>query len=98
MEKLGNIPALSRKQFRETMLVLISAELADAVCGVIDGIVVGRFLGVDAMAAHGIAVPIFVLLTIFSYMITVGFQQPCTCISAGEKKHMPMAFFPQPCS
>lgn len=70
------------------MLVLISAELADAVCGVIDGIVVGRFLGVDAMAAHGIAVPIFVLLTIFSYMITVGFQQPCTLyICRGEKTH-----------
>lgn len=68
------------------MLVLVSAELADAVCGVIDGMVVGRFLGEDAMAAHGIAVPIFVLLTIFSYMITVGFQQPCTVyIGRGEK-------------
>ena len=87
MEKFGNIPALSRKQFRETMLVLINAELADALCGVIDGIVVGRFLGEEAMAAHGIATPIFVLLTIFSYMITVGFQQPCTVyIGRGEKR------------
>ena len=88
MEKLGNIPALSRKQFRETMLVLINAELADALCGVIDGVVVGRFLGAEAMAAHGITTPIFVLLTIFSYMITVGFQQPCTLyIGRGEKQH-----------
>lgn len=85
MEKLSNIPALSRKQFMETMLVLINAELADAVCGVIDGIVVGHYLGEDAMAAHGIATPIFVLLSIFSYMITVGFQQPCTVyIGRGE--------------
>jgi putative MATE family efflux protein len=85
MEKLSNIPALSRKQFGETMLVLIIAELADAICGVIDGIVVGHYLGEDAMAAHGIATPIFVLLTIFSYMITVGFQQPCTVyIGRGE--------------
>lgn len=85
MEKLSDIPALSRKQFGETMLVLIIAELADAICGVIDGIVVGHYLGEDAMAAHGIATPIFVLLTIFSYMITVGFQQPCTVyIGRGE--------------
>ena len=85
MEKLSNIPALSRKQFLETMLVLINAELADAVCGVIDGIIVGHYLGEDAMAAHGIATPIFVLLSIFSYMITVGFQQPCTVyIGRGE--------------
>lgn len=87
MEKLSNIPALSRKQYLETMLVLINAELADAICGVIDGIVVGHYLGVEAMAAHGIATPIFVLLTIFSYMITVGFQQPCTVyIGRGEPK------------
>ena len=85
MEKLSNIPALSRKQFMETMLVLINAELADAVCGVIDGIIVGHYLGEDAMAAHGLATPIFVLLSIFSYMITVGFQQPCTVyIGRGE--------------
>ena len=39
----------------------------------------------DSLAAHGIATPIFVLLTIFSYMITVGFQQPCTVyIGRGE--------------
>jgi len=85
MEKISDIPALSRKQFWETMLVLIIAELADAICGVIDGIVVGHYLGEDAMAAHGIATPIFVLLSIFSYMITVGFQQPCTVyIGKGE--------------
>lgn len=69
------------------MLVLINAELADALCGVIDGVVVGRFLGAEAMAAHGIATPVFVLLTIFSYMITVGFQQPCTVyIGRGENR------------
>ena len=67
------------------MLVLINAELADSVCGVIDGVVVGRFLGADAMAAHGIATPIFLILVIFSYIVTVGFQQPCTvAIGRGE--------------
>ena len=68
------------------MLVLITAELVDALCGVIDGIFVGRTLGEQAMAAHGIAMPIFVVLCIFSYLLTVGFQQMCTVyIGKGEK-------------
>lgn len=68
------------------MLVLINAELADSLCGMIDGIVVGRFLGADAIAAQGIALPIFTIISIFTFLITVGFQQPCTvCIGRGEK-------------
>ena len=85
MEKYTNIPALSRNQFRDTMLVLINAELADSICGVIDGVMVGRFLGENAMAAHGIATPIFLILIIFSYIVTVGFQQPCT-VAIGRGK------------
>lgn len=85
MERYTNIPALSRNQFRDTMLVLINAELADSICGVIDGVMVGRFLGENAMAAHGIATPIFLILTIFSYIVSVGFQQPCT-VAIGRGK------------
>lgn len=78
MVKYKEIPALTRKQFLDTMMVLITAELADSLCGVIDGVVVGRFLGADALAAHGVTTPIFLVLCIFSYMVTVGFQQPCS--------------------
>lgn len=85
MEKYTNIPALSRKLFLDTMMVLITAELADSLCGIIDGVVVGRFLGADALAAHGVATPIFLVLCIFSYMITIGFQQPCT-VALGKGK------------
>ena len=67
------------------MLVLINAELADSICGVVDGVMVGHFLGEDAMAAHGIATPIFLILIIFSYIVTVGFQQPCT-VAIGRGK------------
>lgn len=87
MEKISNIPVLSRKQFLDTLLVLISAELVDSICGVVDGIVVGRFLGPDAMAAHGIAVPVFSIMSIFIYLLMAAFQQPCTvCIGRGELK------------
>ena len=87
VEKYTRIPALTRKQFLDTMMVLITAELADSLCGVIDGIVVGRFLGPDALAAHGVATPVFTVLCIFSYMVTVGFQQPCTmAIGKGQMR------------
>ncbi len=87
MKTYAEIPALSRRQFRDTMLVIINAELADSVCGVIDGVVVSRFLGEEAMAAHGIATPIFVILSVFTYLITVAFQQPCTvAIGKGEMR------------
>lgn len=78
MKNYFHITSLTRKQFLDTMLVLITAELADSLCSIIDGFVVGRYLGSAAMAAHGVATPIFVILCIFSYMLTVGFQQPCT--------------------
>lgn len=78
MKNYFHITSLTRKQFLDTMLVLITAELADSLCGIIDGVVVGRYLGSAAMAAHGVVAPIFVILCIFSYMLTVGFQQPCT--------------------
>ena len=87
VERYARIPALTRTQFLDTMLVLINAEVADAACGVIDGIVVGRFLGEEAIAAHGIASPIFIILSIFCYIISVGFQQPCTMyIGRGEMR------------
>lgn len=85
MKSFSLIPALSRKQYLDTLLVLVNAELADSLCGVIDGIMVGRYLGADAMAAHGIAIPIFMIMNVFTYLITMGFQQPCTVsIGRGE--------------
>ena len=87
MERFSNIPALSRKQFLDTLLVLINAEVADSICGIVDGVVVSRFLGSDAIAAHGIANPIFVIMTIFISLLIAAFQQPSTvCIGRGEWK------------
>ncbi len=87
MRKTWGIPALSRKQFTDTLLVLVNAELADSICGVIDGVMVSRFLGESAIAAHGIATAIFLILSIFTYVITTGFQQPCTvAIGKGETR------------
>ena len=50
--RFRHIPRETRRRFMETMLVLIVSEMADSLCGLIDGMYVGKFLGNDAMAAH----------------------------------------------
>lgn len=76
---------ITRKHFLETVMVLISAELADSLCGVIDAIFISRGLGSDAIAAHGVASPIFTFLCIFAYMAAAGIQHSCTA-SVGKGK------------
>ena len=76
---------ITRKHFLETVMVLISAELADSLCGVIDAIFISRGLGSDAIAAHGVASPIFTFLCIFAYMAAAGIQHACTA-SVGKGK------------
>lgn len=78
MRKLRVIPAETRKLFLSTMSVLIIAEMADALCGVIDAMYVGKFLGSDAMAAHGVSAPVFTFLCIFSYLLAAGIQHSCS--------------------
>ena len=59
------------------MMVLIISEMADALCGVIDAMYVGKFLGEDAMAAHGVSAPVFTFLCIFCYLIAAAIQHAC---------------------
>ena len=69
------------------MSVLIIAEMADALCGAIDAMYVGKFLGSDAMAAHGVAVPVFTFLCIFSYLLAASLQHSCTiAIGQGQNR------------
>lgn len=79
------VSAFTRNHFVDTLLVFMVAELADSLCGIIDGIFIGRFLGTTAIAAHGIASPVFVFLCIFSYLLTTAFQQMGT-IAIGKGK------------
>ncbi|MBQ9411051.1 MAG: hypothetical protein IJU21_05525 [Bacteroidales bacterium] len=77
MPKHRVIPPATRKLFLETMLVLIISEMADALCGVIDAMYIGKFLGNDAIAAHGVSAPVFTFLCIFCYLIAAAIQHAC---------------------
>lgn len=52
---------------------------------VVDGLVIGNFLGVDAMAAYGLASPIFVVIAAIGGVISSGLQTVCAKLLGGGK-------------
>lgn len=65
------------KLFRNSVLSIIAAAIATMLGIVIDGIVIGRFLGPDSMAAYGLVTPIINLATAFSGILATGAQIIC---------------------
>ncbi|MDD7219684.1 MAG: MATE family efflux transporter [Clostridia bacterium] len=79
--------------FKNIIISMILVEFANEGCGFVDGIMVSRFLGADAIAAQGIAYPYFSLLGIFSGMLVTGMQSLCTSyIGAGKKEELNSVF------
>lgn len=65
------------KLFRNSVLSIIAAAIATMLGIVIDGIVIGRFLGPDSMAAYGLVTPVINLATAFSGILATGAQIIC---------------------
>ena len=47
-----------RRLFRQMMVTQIVSSMTVTLCMLIDSIMIGRFLGVDAMAAYGFSQPV----------------------------------------
>ncbi|MCR5108997.1 MAG: ATP-binding protein [Lachnospiraceae bacterium] len=60
--------------FKEMLFIQIMAVITATIGSVVDGIVIGNFLGREAMAAFSIASPFFVFLSCFSNMVGNGAQ------------------------
>ena len=65
---------LLNKMIFQIAFGLIMVEIAGAITYMIDGIVTSRFLDATAMAANGVAVPVYSVLTIISGVLATGFQ------------------------
>lgn len=73
--------------FRKSVISIILAAIATMVGIVIDGIVIGRFLGPDSMAAYGLVTPVINLATAFSGILATGAQVICAQhLGAGNVK------------
>ena len=60
--------------FREMLFIQIMAVITATIGSVVDGIIIGNFLGREAMAAFSIATPFFVFMSCFSNMVGNGAQ------------------------
>lgn len=64
--------------FRSLFLTFAGIELSNISAGLIDGLIVSRFLGAKAMAAAGVSYPIFSIGGMISGLLAVGMQTMCT--------------------
>lgn len=81
------------KLFRNSVISIIAAAIATMLGIVIDGIVIGRFLGADSMAAYGLVTPVINLATAFSGVLATGAQIICAQhLGAGNKEKARRAF------
>ena len=59
------------------LLTQIVSAMTVMLCMLIDSIMIGRFLGVDAMAAYGLSTPLLLVFAAFGTMLSAGIQVMC---------------------
>lgn len=81
------------KLFRNSVISIIAAAIATMIGVVVDGIIIGRCLGEDSMAAYGLVTPIINLATAFSGILATGSQVVCAQhLGAGKADKARRAF------
>ena len=63
--------------FRETLLFMIMGILVSTLGTLIDGIVIGRLMGVEYMAAYGLVTPMFTIFSALGNLFSSGSQAFC---------------------
>ena len=82
-----------RKVFRQMLVAQILSAMTVMICMLIDSIMIGRFLGVDAMTAYGLATPVLLVFAAFGSMLSAGIQVMCgKTMGAGDREGTNAAF------
>ena len=66
-----------KRIFRQMLLTQIISSMTVMICMLVDSVMIGRFLGVDAMTAYGLATPILLIFAAFGAMLSAGIQVMC---------------------
>jgi len=66
-----------KKVFRQMLLTQILSSLTVMICMFVDSVVIGRFLGVNAMTAYGLTNPVLLIFAAFGSMLSAGIQVLC---------------------
>ena len=67
-----------RKLVRQMLTAQIFSALTVSLCLLIDNIMIGRFLGVGAIAAYGLANPVLLVIGAIGSMLSAGIQVACS--------------------
>ena len=67
-----------RRLFKQLVVSQIVSAMAVTICLLVDSIMIGRFLGVDSMAAYGLANPVLLAFASFGSMLSTGIQVVCS--------------------
>ena len=63
-----------KKVFQQMTAAQIASSVTVTVCLLVDSIVIGRLLGVDAMSAYGLANPVIIIFNALGTMAACGVQ------------------------
>ena len=75
------------KMFRGSLLVMILSTITATLGMLVDGIIIGNCLGVDAMAAYGIVSPVFIVSAAVAGVFSAGCQTLCASrMGSGKMK------------
>ena len=76
-----------KKIFRQMIVSQIVSSMAVTLCLLVDSIMIGRFLGVDSVAAYGLANPVLLIFAAFGAMLSSGIQVVCSkAMGNGDEK------------
>ena len=67
-----------RKLTKQMLLAQVLSVLTTSLCMLVDSIVIGRFLGVRAMAAYGLSSPILLIIGGIGTILSAGVQVSCS--------------------
>ena len=76
-----------RKLVRQMLAAQTLSALTVSLCLLIDNIMIGRFLGMEAMAAYSLANPVLLILGAFGSLLAAGVQVACSrSLGSGSKE------------
>ena len=66
-----------KKVFRQMLVTQILSAMTVMICMLVDSIIIGRFLGVNAMTAYGLSNPVLLIFAAIGSMLSAGIQVVC---------------------
>lgn len=82
-----------RRLYRSSVVSIVIAAVAAMFGMLIDGVIIGKFLGTDCMAAYGLVTPLFSIMTAISGVLAAGSQIYCAkYLGAGRTERARQVF------